>query len=143
MSWPGRRIGAAAAVFDVQGSVLLVHHTYGPLNWELPGGASEPGESVVETAVRELREETGLEGVAESLAGIYWNDARDAHHFVFRCRAEGTPVVASAEISEVGYWDTAALPRPISDFTVRRIEDALRDIRQPLPIAVPARTIIE
>ena len=123
--------------------MLLVHHTYRPFNWELPGGASEPGESVVGTALRELREETGLEGTAESLTGIYWDKDRDAHHFVFRCRAEGTPVVASAEIAEVGYWDAAALPRPISDFTIRRIEDALRGTAQPLPVAVPARTIIE
>jgi 8-oxo-dGTP diphosphatase len=61
MHWPGRRVGVAAFIVDGRGRVLLVRHTYGPLNWELPGGASEPGESVVQTALRELREEAGVE----------------------------------------------------------------------------------
>jgi 8-oxo-dGTP pyrophosphatase MutT (NUDIX family) len=37
-------LGAACANFDGEGRVLLVHHTYGRLNWELPSGAAEPGE---------------------------------------------------------------------------------------------------
>jgi len=31
----GRKLGAAAVILDTQGRVLLVKHTYGPLNWEL------------------------------------------------------------------------------------------------------------
>ncbi|MEA2673920.1 MAG: hypothetical protein QOI92_1112, partial [Chloroflexota bacterium] len=34
-------VGAACAIFDDQGRVLLVHHTYGRLNWEIPGGLVE------------------------------------------------------------------------------------------------------
>src|SRR5919108_2169262 len=86
MRWPGRRMGAAAAIFNAQGNVLLVHHNYGRFNWELPGGASDPGEPIVDTALRELREETGLRAVAERLTGIYYDAEFDAHHFVFRCR---------------------------------------------------------
>lgn len=41
--WPEKKLGAAAAVFDDRGRVLLVKHSYGPLNWELPGGAVESG----------------------------------------------------------------------------------------------------
>src|SRR5437762_3267539 len=40
---------------------------------------------------------------------------------------------------EVGFWDPAELPRPISDFTVRRITDALSCVEQPLPIRVGPR----
>lgn len=56
-----KRLGAAAVILNRDGEVLLVKHSYGRLNWELPGGVTEDGESVVQTAVREVREETGLE----------------------------------------------------------------------------------
>jgi len=32
----GKKLEAAAVILDTQGRVLLVKHTYRPLNWELP-----------------------------------------------------------------------------------------------------------
>ena len=56
MAEPDRvAFGAALVIFDSAGRVLLVHHTYGPLNWELPGGVAEPGEDPASAARRELR----------------------------------------------------------------------------------------
>ncbi|HYK98859.1 MAG TPA: NUDIX hydrolase [Candidatus Acidoferrales bacterium] len=121
------KIGAAAVITDAQGRILLVHHTYGELNWEIPGGLGEDNESAETNAIREVREETGLAVAAERLVAVYFEPGRDFHHFVFACRritrAEPTP--SSPEISEVRWCDRTALPRPISDFTVRRIDDAL------------------
>lgn len=57
---PLKKLGAAAVILNDAGHVLLVRHTYGRLNWELPGGYAEAAESIVETAIREVREETGL-----------------------------------------------------------------------------------
>ena len=145
MTWPGRRVGAAAFITDRRGHVLLVRHTYGRLNWELPGGASEPGETFAETALRELREETGLAGDAEGLAGIYYRRENDSHHLVFRCAVENgsEPRPNSEEISACGYWPVEKLPRPISDFTVRRIQDALASDDAHLPVDVPLLTWLE
>ena len=120
MHWPGRRFGAAAVVRDAAGGVLLVRHTYGRLNWELPGGASEPGETLEETVLRELGEETGLTGRVERLAGLYYKREDDSHHAVYCCaidddRAEPAP--SSEEVSACAFWPVSELPRPISDFT--------------------------
>jgi ADP-ribose pyrophosphatase YjhB (NUDIX family)/rhodanese-related sulfurtransferase len=139
-------LGASSVITDGDGRVLLVHHTYGELNWEVPGGVLEPRESAEEAAVREVREETGASIEIERLTGVYWEPgwgAAGGHHFVFRARlAADTPsptVTDRAEISEVGWFARDALPRPISDFTIRRIDDALGD-RPPAIRTVPPRT---
>ena len=141
-SWPGKRLGAAAAVFDDQGRVLLVKHSYGPLNWELPGGAVESGESVVEAAVREMQEETGLTVVAKHLAGFYYDTEADAHHFVFLCEPlneYATLHPGADEVTECAFWHPDDLPRPISDFTVRRVADAASGADQPLLLGIGSR----
>lgn len=122
-------IGAACAIFDSAGRILIVRHTYGRLNWELPGGASAPGEAPDQTAQRELLEETGLRADLDRLTGVYFEPEHDLGpmlHFVFRFRWHDrlTPFAGSAEIDDVGYWPVVALPRPMSDFTETRIRDA-------------------
>ena len=125
-------LGAACVIFDGEGRVLLVHHTYGRLNWELPGGGSEPDEAPNETATRELLEETGLHAEVDRLTGVYFEPDHDFGpmlHFVFRYRWHDRldPVASSPEVSEVRYWPLDDLPTPISDFTERRIQDAIVD----------------
>ncbi len=117
--------GAASVIVDDGGRVLLVKHSYGELNWEVPGGRGEPGESAEEAARREAREEVGIELDIERLTGVYW-EPPDNHHFVFRARALGEPHVADAnEITQVSWFSPNALPRPMSDFTLRRIADSI------------------
>ncbi len=54
---------ASAVIRDDQGRFLLVQRGHHPAKglWSLPGGSVEPGESLQETARREVFEETGLE----------------------------------------------------------------------------------
>jgi 8-oxo-dGTP pyrophosphatase MutT (NUDIX family) len=121
-------LGAASVILDDHGRVLLVKHSYGERNWELPGGGGEAHESVEETARREVREEVGLEVQIDRLTGVYWEPEIDAHHFVFRGRSDGEARVHDrTEITEVGWFDPSDLPRPVSDFTERRIADAISD----------------
>lgn len=59
---------AVALVSDpARERVLLIRHEGHDYGWEPPGGKGEPGESVAETARREVREETGLVARVEDL----------------------------------------------------------------------------
>ncbi len=144
--WATKRLGAAAIITDERGCVLMVRHSYGKLNWEIPGGAAEADETIGDTAVREVLEETGLHVTAERLTGIYYMAENDSHHFVFLCRSLDTGQQPKADLSEItdcGYFPPNALPRPISDFTVRRIQDALVGEALLLPIPVGPRQWLE
>jgi ADP-ribose pyrophosphatase YjhB (NUDIX family) len=67
-------IVVAVTVFvqDEHGRVLLIQRTDNGL-WALPGGAQDFGEYIAETAVRETREETGIEIEVTGVVGIYTN----------------------------------------------------------------------
>jgi ADP-ribose pyrophosphatase YjhB (NUDIX family) len=66
-------VGAAAAVFDAQGRVLLVQRGRPPRlgSWGLPGGMLEVGERLAAAAAREVREECGVEIVIGGVAGVF------------------------------------------------------------------------
>jgi 8-oxo-dGTP diphosphatase len=123
-------IGSASAIFDASGRVLLVKHTYGHFNWEVPGGLGLPGEAPSVTAQRELREETTIELPEGELSGVYYDAANrfgPVLHFCFRFPPQDglAPIAQPPEIGELGWFDLSELPRPMSDFTERRIRDAL------------------
>lgn len=69
-------LGAAVVIRDDAKRVLLVRHSYGRLNWEVPGGGSEPGESAAQTAVREAQEELGVHVTLGRLVGVMLAKAR-------------------------------------------------------------------
>lgn len=59
--------------------VLLIKRAKDPAQgkWALPGGFCDVGERTAETCLRELKEETGLEGEVVDLLGVYDDPARD------------------------------------------------------------------
>src|ERR1700694_2531117 len=61
-----------AVVTDEHDRIVLIRRRDNDL-WALPGGAMELGESIVDTAVREVKEETGLDVEVTGLIGVYSN----------------------------------------------------------------------
>ncbi|GAA1216451.1 NUDIX domain-containing protein [Prauserella alba] len=59
-SLPRRRMAAGVLLRDDAGRVLLVEPSY-KRSWDIPGGVVEAGESPWDAAIREVREEIGLD----------------------------------------------------------------------------------
>lgn len=59
-----------AAIRNERGDVLLIHKVDNDF-WALPGGGHDAGESITDTVVREIKEETGLDIEVVRLIGLY------------------------------------------------------------------------
>jgi ADP-ribose pyrophosphatase YjhB (NUDIX family) len=112
---------AGAAVFDDDGRLLLARHADDG-GWATPGGMVEPGERPADAAVRELREETGIEAEVVGLVGAYGgpdyvvtypNGDRTAYVVtVYACRPTGGgPRPDGVEVLEVGWFDAEEVAR--------------------------------
>jgi 8-oxo-dGTP diphosphatase len=127
-----RGLGGAGAVSVVQavvrserGVLLCVRREL--RGWELPGGQVEPGEPEPVALQREVREETGLEVMAERLVGDYRRSGFRAHRArVFACRVVGGALRPSREAPHLAWFDPSALPGTIFPWFRTPLEDALR-----------------
>ena len=66
-----KRVAAKVVLHDEQRRLLLADPTYKPF-WDLPGGMAEANESPHEAALREVREELGLDFVLGDLLCVEW-----------------------------------------------------------------------
>jgi ADP-ribose pyrophosphatase YjhB (NUDIX family) len=104
---------ASAVVADQTGAILLIERTDNGL-WTIPGGGMEVGESIAQTAVREVREETGLKVAVERLVGIYSDprhvveysdgEVRQQFSVCFACAVTGGRLATSSESRRVGFF---------------------------------------
>lgn len=119
-------IGVNVAIFN-EGKVLLTKREDFHV-WCLPGGTADEAESLAETAVREVREETGLEVRLTRLVGIVSrpNWAEGGYHIaLFAAEQAGGAISEDPdEVIEMGWFDPAALPEPMMIGQAERIRDA-------------------
>jgi ADP-ribose pyrophosphatase YjhB (NUDIX family) len=109
----------SVVVPDDQGRILLIRRTDNKY-WSIPGGGMEPGESVREAAVREVKEETGIDCEITGLVGVYSNPHHVAAYDDGEVRQEfsiclvgsltGGSLRTSSESSEVRFVRTSDIP---------------------------------
>ena len=82
-------------IIELDGQILWIRRKNAPHGWALPGGFVDAGESVEQAALREAREETGLDVELDELLYVYSRPGRDPRQHnlsvVFTAHAEGQP----------------------------------------------------
>jgi len=118
--YPDLPLVGVGAVIVREGRVVIVQRGTEPLKgqWSIPGGALEVGETLRQCAVREAKEETGLEieagEVLEVFDAIYREtDGRIQYHYVlidFVCRMVGGELKAGGDAVQAKWvtWEDLA-----------------------------------
>jgi ADP-ribose pyrophosphatase YjhB (NUDIX family) len=119
-------VGAVALEPD---RILMVRRGHGPGAglWSVPGGRVEGGETMAEAVVRELQEETGVEGICEDLVG--WVERiGDGYHYViadFRVTVTSqAPPSAGSDAAEAAWFQLGQVAElPVVDGLVEFLRD--------------------
>jgi ADP-ribose pyrophosphatase YjhB (NUDIX family) len=104
-------------IVENKNGILLIKRKNPPGGWALPGGFVDYGESLESAAVREAKEETGLDVELTRQFHTYSDPERDPRHHtittVFIAKAAGK-AVAGDDAKEVGIFGRDGLPEQIA-----------------------------
>jgi len=128
-------LGVRGMVFDMEGRVLLVRHSYIP-GWYLPGGGVSRAETMHSGLIRELAEEVGVTLLVPArFHAIYANfrEFKSDHVGLFVIESGTYDITPrkSAEISEARFFALAELPVDISPSTALRISEVVENRESP------------
>ncbi len=132
------RIVATALPITDEGRVVLIKRAIPPGvgTWAQPGGFLEADETVIQGAVRETREETGLEIVPTDIVGIYPQPRASVVIVVYRADITGGEMVLTHETLDVRAFEVDELPWDGIGFNTSlwAIRDYVRSVRPDLDV---------
>jgi ADP-ribose pyrophosphatase YjhB (NUDIX family) len=112
-------VGSSAVVTDDEGRILLQRRGDSG-NWALPGGVMDIGETLAQSAIREVKEETGFEVHIDRIIGIYSDpghvfayddgEVRQEFSICLACTITGGAMLVSSESTAVEFFPIADLP---------------------------------
>ena len=105
-------------IIEIGGGIVLIKRRNPPHGWAIPGGFVDYGETLEAAAVREAKEETGLDVVLVRQMHSYSNPARDPRFHtvstVFIARGKGVPH-ADDDAAEARIFTADNLPELVFD----------------------------
>jgi ADP-ribose pyrophosphatase YjhB (NUDIX family) len=128
------KVAVGTIIRDERGRIVLVRRAIEPGygKWVFPGGYVDRGEEVRAAAVREAREETGLEIRLDSLINIYSYAGRAPIIIVYAATMTGGCLACDEEGLEAGFFTADTIPWDALAF--RSTQEALREF-----LAAPGR----
>lgn len=123
---PKHIISAATVVLNERNEVLLIK---GPRRgWEMPGGQVEEGESLKDAAIRETKEESGIDVEIVKFCGVFQNVSGSICNTLFLARTVGGTPTTSPESLEVGFYPVEQALEMVTYMNFReRIEYCLKE----------------
>ncbi|MCP3742030.1 NUDIX domain-containing protein [Rossellomorea sp. BNER] len=120
-------------VINEQKEILLIK---GPRRgWEMPGGQVEEGESLKEAAIRETKEETGIDIEVLKFCGVFQNVGKSICNTLFLAQPLGGKLTTSPESLEVGFYPIEKALEMVTWKNFRqRIEHCLNENAHPFYI---------
>jgi 8-oxo-dGTP diphosphatase len=124
---------AAVALFDSGGNILLLRRKDND-KWTMPGGTLNFGESLTDCAIREVREETGLQIQINGLIGTYTDphiligysdgEVRQEFTLVYAAEIESGNLKIDDESKEAVWVPlSSAIKLPLAESQRRRLKD--------------------
>ena len=132
------KIAVGTIIRSANGRIVMVRRAIEPGygKWVFPGGYVDRGEPLTSAAVREAREECGLDVRLDNLVNVYSYPGRAPVIIVYAATATGGTVCMDDESLEAVEIETSAIPW--DDLAFRSTSEALREyldgIRHPIPL---------
>ena len=103
-------------IIETEKGIVLIKRKNPPYGWAIPGGFVDYGESLEEAAIREAKEETGLDVKLIKQFHTYSDPIRDPRQHtittVYIAKAKGTPK-AGDDAADLGVFTQDNLPSPL------------------------------